>query len=434
MNIRDISGQAWSTLLSSYLICDSCGIVDYDSGRMKVGYPCPKCKMPSKAGRLFFPSSVSYLVDLIQEFYFTKKDAMSQTPSGEDQTDKHQLAIIIFFCTLAEVLLKNFLDRILDKMRVAPTVKDRLFKDNLFVKQRIDNLFPALMKINFREASKQLDKEYIKVVDFCKSTTDARNMLIHTGKDYVIPPTMAEQCIDNIAILIKLFVDLHNKYVYELPEALDIRTRIEKELFENDEEALNNFKNYLKDEIEEFIKETLKAYEEWRKWDSKINDDEQKAYISAFIFNAINTLVISTKLFIRGYVVPSGNLVRIAMESCAMAILCSNKELSFFEQIKKDDFKASQSVSIVESNADKLGITKANFTEFKEHWKFYHNYSHATLLTISAQVSFSKGSVLYIGSMFDTEKIENYKKEFRERIHIIRNLDNIIKGIEDNLK
>ena len=139
-------------------------------------------------------------------------------------------------------------------------------------------------------------------------------------------------------------------------------------------EVLDNFKSLFKSEIEEFINETVNAYVEWKKWDSKINEDEQKAYISAFIFNAINTLTISTKLFILGYIVPSGNLVRTAMESCAMAILCSNKSLPFFEQIKTNSFKASKSVSIVESKADSLGITKDNFSEFKKHWGFYHNY------------------------------------------------------------
>ena len=199
-------------------------------------------------------------------------------------------------------------------------------------------------------------------------------------------------------------------------------------------EVLDNFKSLFKSEIEEFINETVNAYVEWKKWDSKINEDEQKAYISAFIFNAINTLTISTKLFILGYIVPSGNLVRTAMESCAMAILCSNKSLPFFEQIKTNSFKASKSVSIVESKADSLGITKDNFSEFKKHWGFYHNYSHASLLTISAQVSFSEGSRLYLGSIFDKEKIGEYKKELIGRIHIVKNLENIIKGIEDNLK
>jgi len=213
-----------------------------------------------------------------------------------------------------------------------------------------------------------------------------------------------------------------------------IKENISKELFENDTEVLNNFRSHFKAEIDEFINETVSAYGEWENWDSKINGDEQKAYVSAFIFNAINILTISTKLFIQGYIVPSGNLVRTAMESCAMAILCSNKSLSYFEKIKNNTFKANQSVNIVESNADSLGIARDNFREFKTHWSFYHNYSHASLLTISAQVSFSESSRLYFGSIFDKEKIGEYKKELRGRIHIIRNFENIIKGIEDNFR
>lgn len=221
---------------------------------------------------------------------------------------------------------------------------------------------------------------------------------------------------------------------YEFSDKAAIRESIVKELFENDMAVINNFKSHFKNEIEKFITEAVNACREWKKWDSKINKDDQKAYISSFIFNAINTLIISTRLFLQGYMVPSGNLVRTAMESCAMAILCSNKRLPFFEQIRSNSFKASQSVSTVASHADSLGISKDNFTGFIKHWKFYHNYSHATLLTITAQVSFSEGSRLYLGSIFDKEKIGDYKKELIERIHFVENLENIIRGIEDNLK
>ena len=220
----------------------------------------------------------------------------------------------------------------------------------------------------------------------------------------------------------------------EVIEKSAIRESIAKELFETDTEVLDNFKCHFKAEIEEFIGETVNAYAEWEKWDSKINEDEQKAYISAFIFNAINTLTISTRLFIQGYIVPSGNLVRTSMESCAMAILCSNKNLPFFEQIKNGSFKASKSVNIVESKADSLGVTKDNFTEFKKGWSFYHNYSHATLLTISAHVSFSESPQVYLGSIFDKEKAGEYKKELVGRLHMAKNVANIIKGIENNFK
>lgn len=224
-------------------------------------------------------------------------------------------------------------------------------------------------------------------------------------------------------------MNIQNK---SISEKLALKENISKELFENDIDVINNFRSNFEKEIEEFINETVCAYNEWQKWDSKINGDEQKAYISAFIFNAISTLTISTKLFVQGYIVPSGNLVRTAMESCAMAILCSNKNLPFFEQIKNNSFKASRAVDNVESNADNLGITRDNFREFKKLWSFYHNYSHASFLTISAHVSFSEGSKLYLGSIFDKEKIDKYSKELKGRIHIVKNLENIIKGIEDN--
>ena len=214
----------------------------------------------------------------------------------------------------------------------------------------------------------------------------------------------------------------------------DIRTIIEEELLENDEEVLIKFKTLLSNDINDFIGETVKAYNEWEKWDSKIGDNEQRAYISAYIFTAINTLVISTRLFIQGYSVPSGNLVRNAMESCAMAILCSNNQLPFFEKIRKNEFKVHRSISVIEKHAPALAVTKESFTLFKKHWSFYHEYSHATLFSISTQISFSQDSQLIIGAIFDNDKKEAYKKEIRIRIHIAKLLENIINGISDNIR
>jgi len=216
---------------------------------------------------------------------------------------------------------------------------------------------------------------------------------------------------------------------------LDIGSVIQKELLETNTVVLTNFKELLLDEINKFIEESIQAYNAWNLWDSKVGKKKQKAFVSAFIFNAQNCMVVSTKLFIHGYPVPSGNLVRTGLESCAMAILCSNKELSYYEKIKENEFKASQAFKTLEDCVDQFGINSASLTEFKKLWAWYHGYSHATLLSLTSLLSFESGvSNIHLGSIFDANKKDSYKKELILRINIMKNIKNIISGIIDSFK
>jgi hypothetical protein len=123
------------------------------------------------------------------------------------------------------------------------------------------------------------------------------------------------------------------------------------------------------------------------------------------------------------------------MESCAMAILCSNKELPFYQKIREDDFRASTAVKTVEDCANELGVNQSSLTEFKKHWAWYHNYSHATTFSLAALISSKEGvSNIYFGSVFAPEKKDTYKKELMIRIHIMRNMEDIVSGIISNFK
>ncbi|MBI5636581.1 MAG: hypothetical protein HZA03_01285, partial [Nitrospinae bacterium] len=114
---------------------------------------------------------------------------------------------------------------------------------------------------------------------------------------------------------------------------------IKEELFQFDPAIANNFKKHFSAEIDKFAEKTNKALTAYEQLDSTSTSNEQNAYIAAFIFYAIHCLIASEKLLIHGYPVPSGNQMRTAMESLAMAILCSAKNMPYYNEIKDDKFK-----------------------------------------------------------------------------------------------
>lgn len=147
-DILDIKHQSLGLVLADFHICQHCHIVDRDSNRIKVGYPCPNCGTPSPAGRMYFNVSVHSLINLMQEF-FHKDQSKLETPEDElfdevSQKKSSKLAVIIFFATLREVLLENLLYDLMIAQNLPGNVCKRLFSDSITHKQRLEKLFPSL--------------------------------------------------------------------------------------------------------------------------------------------------------------------------------------------------------------------------------------------------------------------------------------------------
>jgi len=126
------------------------------------------------------------------------------------------------------------------------------------------------------------------------------------------------------------------------------------------------FKDSFSNEIESFIKAVFLTYKSWKLIDESCKGDKQKSHTSAFLFNAINNLVNSSNLLISGYLVASGNLMRHFMESSAMAILVSSKNLGYSKRFEKDGnkFPVHKSLILVSKDWNKLGIKRENWDDF----------------------------------------------------------------------
>jgi hypothetical protein len=216
VDILDIRHQPLSTLLADFFICQSCGTVDGDDNRIRVGYACPRCGTPSPGAQYYFPLPALSLIDLMQEFFHMRSDAPVNEKSSSEKN--HQLAVVIFFCTLGEALLHHFLEEGLHKLRIPYDVQDRLLEDHLFVKQRVDKIFPLVTgnkkwKASVKMLSQRGSIDYTETEAFYQSTAHKRNLLLHRGNMWAIPGDLPEQCMRHIHPLMYLFVDLHNEFI-----------------------------------------------------------------------------------------------------------------------------------------------------------------------------------------------------------------------------
>lgn len=219
MDILEIQKQRLSAVLDDFTICKSCEIVDRDDNRIVVGYRCPRCGAIGDGARSYFPSSVRTLIDLMQEFYHLKQESDMDSDKGPSISNggNHQLAVVIFFCTLVEVLLHYFLERRMSKIGLSREIQERLLNDNIFIKQRVQKLFPAITSAKWKETVKMLSRrvelDYVEAVEFYEHAAEKRNLFLHRGNKWIIPKDMPEKCLRQIWPILNLFVSLHNNFV-----------------------------------------------------------------------------------------------------------------------------------------------------------------------------------------------------------------------------
>lgn len=221
---------------------------------------------------------------------------------------------------------------------------------------------------------------------------------------------------------------------------------IVKELFHDNSEVLNEFSGQFSKELLEFAELFSAAYKKHLELNHLIKDTEnkQKAYVSGLTYLLLDNLLTSVKLFIMGYAIPSGNLMRQVIEAVALATLCSlkdkirittkknrTKDIHFYTSFvnHKSEAKSFLALKHLEANFNNLGINEDAISALKKSKTFYHHYSHPGELSLASTISFEKSDKLFIGGSFDKGKMEEYKKELIQRINFCKILPNIIDGL-----
>lgn len=206
------------------------------------------------------------------------------------------------------------------------------------------------------------------------------------------------------------------------------------ELLEGGERVRQEYLNHFVKEINEFAEVMSNAYLSWKKLDSEISKTEEKAYISALLFGTINLHTISMKLLINGFFIPAGNSQRQALESAAMALLCSKPSLEFLKKYMKGQYSSNKAVRDVVKHHKKLGLNREALKSLEKNRTFYDKFSHPTHMTIAASIGMAKPGRLDFGTAFDEAKLPFYAKEINSKVNFAKIISNIVERVKNNLE
>jgi hypothetical protein len=211
------------------------------------------------------------------------------------------------------------------------------------------------------------------------------------------------------------------------------RETILKELISNDQEVRAEFMKLFDADAKVFAGAMAQAFIGWRALDSEVKGDERLAHVSALVYTAITLHTLSLKLLLSGQTVAAGNLFRQVIESIALALLCSGKNLDVLSRFMKDKYSSTNAVRDVLRNAENLSLKGDALKALKNSQDFYHKYSHITKMTIAVGMSFEQLGGLYVGSSFDKGKIDAYVKEVDGRTSLANVFPNFVAGVAANV-
>ncbi len=188
-------------------------------------------------------------------------------------------------------------------------------------------------------------------------------------------------------------------------------------------------------EIEQFVVLMTYAFEEWSRVDKILTKKktEPDAYITALLYTALHSHVVSLKLYISGLLVASGNTQRYVYECVALAFLLSRPSLGVVEKYMNDKYSPTKAVRDVVRNHETLKLDREALKTLESSIKFYDKFSHPTRLSLGGAIYLSgNGGQIIFGGAYDKDKEFAYAKEFKSKIGFAEIFPNLIQGVELN--
>jgi hypothetical protein len=148
-------------------------------------------------------------------------------------------------------------------------------------------------------------------------------------------------------------------------------------------------------------------------FDKTIGGHRQKALVECIYYNIINNIYAAINLLLTGFLIPSGNLMRQAIESLCLSIICSRGDFDYLEKILKKELYTYNATKIVLNDPSKFGVKANGAQSLVKDREHYHESSHPSLFAIASQFDFSQEGAYQIGPFFDHSKIKAYQWELK---------------------
>ncbi|OQW62900.1 MAG: hypothetical protein BVN28_04920 [Nitrospira sp. ST-bin4] len=216
------------------------------------------------------------------------------------------------------------------------------------------------------------------------------------------------------------------------------RSDLETILFADNAIVRSRFQESFADLIRQFLDESDRVCAQLRSFGSVLTADLRAAWVEKFVFSAFNSLFVSCHLLISGLLLPAGNLMRQYAEASAMALLCSHHAIDVLRRFDKDPtkFPVHDAVRLVRNrrNTELLRINAQGWTSFEAISKWYDQYSHVTVLSLTTDTLLQKPGSVILGGKFDDGKCEAYRKELGLRVSAMARLCELVVAVRENVK
>ena len=213
----------------------------------------------------------------------------------------------------------------------------------------------------------------------------------------------------------------------------EAQAKIFVEITQDDPQVRSAYIDRFSAEAKEFSKVMATAMLMWLEMHGAAQGYERRTQVSALVYTATSLHIGSMKLFLSGNTVASGNLFRQVVETVALSLLCSGKDLDTLTRFAEDQYSTQDAVRDVLRNSDKLGLKKTALEVLRQAQGFYSKHSHPSKITIGVGESFA-GEGIYIGaSPFDKGKDEYYAKEIAGRLGLATAFPNFVEAVRANI-
>jgi hypothetical protein len=154
------------------------------------------------------------------------------------------------------------------------------------------------------------------------------------------------------------------------------RDEITKDLLGFPTAVMEKYLAHFKDDAEQFITGLVRATELTNKYFTAeslgdAQSSEGLAWSKAYFLYAVNCALISTRLFLSGYLVASGNQARQAVESLAFAVLVPFPTTGMYREFKAGRSIEYKALDWLPRNATHCGANKTSVEALRKQAKFF---------------------------------------------------------------
>ena len=234
-------GPWWAQFQSEdYLLCPTCGrAVLFPNWFEEERGACPHCDSECfreqwegegdeahqtcvLPGGRFFEEPESDLLLMLEALSPEKGDTTSWEgeawfgASPEDKRRARDLAFLVFFSTLAEVLMERMLKRHLLRIGADDALATRLLRPQSGwdrKSQFIEIVTGRKLSHWLSELESKKDENFHDLLAFVKRAADHRNTLVHAGRAGKISMTFVGELASNVPALLRFSLELHNLLV-----------------------------------------------------------------------------------------------------------------------------------------------------------------------------------------------------------------------------